>query len=48
MATKQGLVFNGSAVGEKVCGRYRQGGHPSGVAFKRGFTVLGTSYVMQF
>ena len=32
-------VFNGSAVGEKVGGRNRQGGHPSGVAVKRGFTV---------
>ena len=32
-------VFNSSAVGEKVSGRNRQGTHPSGVAFKRGFTV---------
>ena len=28
------VLVHGSAVGTKVSGRYRQGGHPSEVAFK--------------
>ena len=32
--------MDGSAVGTKVSGHNRQGGHPSEAAFKRGFTFV--------
>ena len=33
-------ILYGDAIGTKVSGRYRQGGRPSGVAVKRGSTVI--------
>ena len=37
-------ILYGDAIGTKVSGRYRQGGRPSGVAVKRGSTVIILSY----
>ena len=41
-------ILYGDAIGTKVSGRYRQGGRPSGVAVKRGSTVVMLTIFLNF